>query len=66
MKTVIVASLLFMAFLVCYEKELFALSYALFGLSLALCVVAVYRGQKTTAAPDAGPTSEPSRKKNAG
>lgn len=46
MKTVVAASVLFMTFLVCYEKEMFVLAYALFGLSLALGIVAVLRGHK--------------------
>ncbi len=65
MKTVIVAMLLFMAFLVCYEKDLFVLSYALFGLSLALCAVAVYRGNKDTVVPEDGTGQKPLRKKDA-
>jgi|GEM_PF-2921035 len=66
MKTVIVALLLFMAFLVCYEKDLFVLSYGLFGVSLALGVFAVYRGNKKTVVSGDGGRHEPPKGKNAG
>ncbi len=66
MKTVVAASVLFMTFLVCYEKEMFVLAYALFGLSLALGIVAVLRGHKKTAVPEDGMSHESSREKDAG
>lgn len=66
MKMVIAAMLLFVAFMVCYEKEMFALAYAFFGLSLILGGLAIYRGHKTTPAPDDGPACGPPREKDAG
>jgi len=66
MKTVIAAMLLFVAFMVCYEKEMFVLSYTSFGLSLVLWGLAIYRGHKTAAAPGDGPACGPPREKDAG